>query len=211
MNVPPDDRPEEDESTEAPEPAAAEPTAAPTRRLSPSEMFPAEEEEQPPDVFDVDVRRSHRAHKAQVDAFARLAKDLVDLPPATLDGLDLDGDLHQAIAGCRGLRKGARVREQRRIATALRRTDARALRDRLDEIASGDRANVQREKQREQWRERLLEGGDAELSAFLTAYPQADRQHFRQLIRTAGKDRTKGKAVAAYRKLLREIRALDEA
>lgn len=208
MNVPPDDRPEEDEATEAP---AEEPAKVPTRRLSPSEMFPAEEEEQPPDVFDVDVRRSHRAHKAQVEAFARLAKDLVDLPPATLDGLDLDAELHQAVAGCRGLRKGARVREQRRIATALRRTDARALRDRLDEIAGGDRANVQREKQREQWRERLLEGGDAELSEFLTAYPQADRQHFRQLIRSAGKDRTKGKAVAAYRKLLREIRDLDGA
>lgn len=210
MNVPPDDRPDKDETTEVRE-AADAPAQVPTRRLSPSEMFPAEEEEPPPDVFDVDVRLSHRAHKAQVEAFTRLAKDLVELPPATLDGLELDADLHDAIAGCRGLRKGARVREHRRIATALRHTDARGLRDRLDEIARGDRAKVERDKQHEQWRERLLEGGDTELSGFLDAYPQADRQHFRQLIRAAGKDRTKGKAVAAYRKLLREIRALDGA
>lgn len=208
MSLPPeDDPPIEDE---APAEAPAAPPATP-KRLSPSEMFPEEEEEAPPDVFDLDIRRSHRSHKEQVDAFARLAKDLIALDGPTLSGLGLAPELQQAVESCRTMRKGARVREQRRIATMLRQVDARALRDRLDDLARGDRAEVQREKTREQWRERLLEGGDAVLSEFLTAYPQADRQHLRQLIRTAGQDRTKGKAVAAYRKLLREIRALDGA
>lgn len=206
MSLPPEDEPPtEDASTHEDK----VPTPAAPKRLSPSEMFPAEEEEAPPDVFDLDVRRSHRAHKEQVEAFARLAKDLIDLDGPTLVGLGLEAELQQAIEACRSMRKGARVREQRRIATMLRQVEARALRDRLDDLARGDRAEVQREKNREQWRERLLEGGDAVLSEFLTAYPDADRQHLRQLIRTAGKDRTKGKAVAAYRKLLREIRALD--
>ncbi len=208
MSAPSDDDPAtEDERPKRPEPEKAERRP---KRPAPSEMFPAEEEEQPPDVFDADVRRSHREHKQQVEAFARLAKDLIALAPAELAGLDLDPALEGAIAGCRALRKGARIREQRRIATLLRGTDARALRDRLDEIARGDRAKVDREKQFEQWRERLLEGGDAELSAFIRTHPAADRQLLRQLVRTAGQDRAKGKAVAAYRKLLREIRALAD-
>ncbi|MCR9159825.1 MAG: ribosome biogenesis factor YjgA [Nannocystaceae bacterium] len=208
MSLPPEDEP----PTQG-EPGADAPAAEPKtpKRLSPSEMFPQEEQEAPPDVFDLDVRRSHRAHKEQVDAFARLAKDLVALDGPTLTALGLEAEPRQAIESCRSMRKGARVRELRRIATMLRHVDARALRDRLDDLARGDRAEVQREKEREQWRERLLEGGDAVLSEFVTAYPDADRQQLRQLIRAAGKDRTKGKAVAAYRKLLREIRALDGA
>ena len=202
-----DDLPPEDETPKTPVPAPA-----PPRRLSPEEMFPPEEEDAPPDVFDQDVRRSHRQHKQQVEAFARLGKELVELAPHELSKLDLEPELHEAIVGCRDLRKTARVRELRRIATALRRVDARALRDRLDELASGDRAKVQHEKALERWRERLIDGGDAELSAFVEAYPNADRQRLRQLVRSAGKDRTKGKAVHAYRTLLREIRttASDE-
>jgi len=205
MSAPRDDAP----------PAEADAPSKPAvaKRLAPSEMFPAQEGEAPPDVFDIDVRRSHRSHKEQVDAFAGLAKDLIGLAPRQLETLDfdLDPELRAAIAGCAELRKGARIREQRRIATALRRVDARGLRDRLDEIARGDRAQIDRDKELERWRERLLEGGDAELSKFVQAYPNADRQQLRQLIRTAGPPRTKGRAVAAYRKLLREIRDLDEA
>lgn len=202
-----DDLPSDDETPKAPRPAVV----APPRRMSPEEMFPPEEEEAPPDVFDQDVRRSHRQHKQQVEAFARLGKELVELPPHQLGTLDLDPEFHQAVAGCRDLRKTARVRELRRIATLLRHRDARAIRDRLDEVAGGDRAKVQQEKELERWRERLIDGGDAELSAFVEAYPNADRQRFRQLVRSAGKDRTKGKAVHAYRTLLREIRATAQA
>ena len=183
------------------------------KRPSPREMFPPEDDaEDPPlDVFDVEGRRSHREHKRQVEAFAGLAKELIELAPHKLTQLDLDPELHDAIVGCREMRKGARIREQRRISTMLRRLDGRELRDRLDEITSRDRAHVQHDKLLEEWRERLIDGGDVALSAFVQAYPTADRQLVRQLVRSAGKDRTKGKAVHAYRKLLREIRAIDEA
>ncbi|MEM6290928.1 MAG: ribosome biogenesis factor YjgA [Myxococcota bacterium] len=204
--------PEDDDRSgdEAPKTAPVQPRP---RRLSPSEMFPEEEEhEAPPDVFDNDVRRSHRQHKQQVDAYARLAKDLVDLAPHKRGALDLPAELEQAIESCVPLRKAARVRELRRIATILRRVDARNLRDQLDSLGSIDRAAVQQEKALERWRERLIAEGDAALSEFVQAYPAADRQQLRQLVRTAGKgERTKGKAVAAYRKLLRELRAAADA
>ena len=209
MNDPNDDNTSGGDERPTPEPAPAEPRP---RRLSPREMFPEEEDDEAPiDVFDTDVRRSHREHKQQVDAYARLAKDLVDLAPHKLAKLDVDPEIVDVVEVCRDRRKGARIREQRRLATALRRIDARALRDAVDDITRKDRAHVQQDKQLEQWRERLLEGGDAALSEFVQRYPTADRQQLRQLVRSAGKDRTKGKAVAAYRKLLREIRALDEA
>ncbi len=213
MSAPPDETTPPDGDAPEQTPPRREPPKSDrdAKRPSPREMFPAEDdaEDAPPDVFDTEVRRSHREHKKQVEAFARLAKDLVDLAPHKLAKLELDDDLSSAVATCRDRKKGARIREQRRVATILRNVDARALRERVDDITSVDRAHVQHDKELEKWRERLLEGGDAALSEFVQAYPSADRQQLRQLVRSAGKDRTKGKAVHAYRKLLREIRALD--
>lgn len=186
-------------------------TPAIPARPSPREMFPAEEQEAPPDVFDPDVRRSHRQHKAQVDAYARLAKDLVELSPSKRSTLGLEPELAADLDACGRLRKGPRIREQRRIATRLRQFDARDLRDRVDALGRVDRARVEQEKALEAWRERLLDEGDTALDAFLQAHPGPDprelRQQLRQMVRAASKDRTKGKGIAAYRKILRELRA----
>ncbi len=193
-------------------PRSARPTARP---VSPREILAAQDEDEaddaPADVFDGDGRRSHRAHREQVAAYAQIADDLVALAPHDLAKLELDADVHDAVVVCRDLRKSARMRQLRRLASVLRHVDARAIRDRLDGLGSGRGVDAQREKQLERWRARLLEGGDDALSDLVLAYPSADRQQLRQLIRAAGKDRTKGKAAQAYRKLLREIRALDQA
>ncbi|MGH1349110.1 MAG: ribosome biogenesis factor YjgA [Nannocystales bacterium] len=170
-----------------------------------------EEREPPPDVFDTTIRRSSRLHKDQVAAFGKLTKDIFELAESKRAKLALDPEVAAAFTACQTIRKGAKVRELRRISTMLRRFDGADLRARVDDLKNKDRATSERDKSYERWRDRLLEEGDAALSELVQAYPTADRQRIRQLVRTASRDRSQGKSRQAFRNLLREVRALDQA
>ncbi len=61
----------------------------------------------------------------------------------------------------------------------------------------------------EQWRQRMLEQGDAALQAFLREYPQTDRQQIRQMIRSAQREQAQGKPVGAGKKLFRLLREIS--
>lgn len=155
-------------------------------------------------------RLTNRDRQAEIRVLDALAKSLVALPHAKLEALAL-GELTDVIAAARTKRKGARGRELRRIATTLRQLDPQAVAQRLHELDEPDRAEAARLKACETWRDRLLEGGDAVLGELVDAYPDADRQRLRQLVRTAKKDRTHAKSQHAFRELFREIRSLTAA
>ncbi|PIQ36591.1 MAG: hypothetical protein COW59_11720, partial [Lysobacterales bacterium CG17_big_fil_post_rev_8_21_14_2_50_64_11] len=59
----------------------------------------------------------------------------------------------------------------------------------------------------ETWRERLLADGDDGFTAWLHAFPDADRQRLRQLVRNAREERAKAKPPRTQRELLRALRA----
>lgn len=212
VDEPPDANPSPADEPSSPEPKVAVGwgTKAPASRW----QRPVEEEEErepPPNVFDTSIRRSSRLHKDQVAAFAKLTKDIFELAESARAKLDLDPEVAAAFTASQTIKKGAKVRELRRIATMLRRFDGADLRSRVDDLKNKDRATSERAKGYERWRDRLLEEGDAALSELVQTYPAADRQHLRQLVRTASRDRTQGKSRQAFRNLLREVRSLDEA
>ncbi|MBV1859738.1 MAG: DUF615 domain-containing protein, partial [Nannocystaceae bacterium] len=147
----------------------------------------------------------------QVAAFAQLTKDIFELAESKRAKLGLDPEVAAAFTACQSIKKGAKIRELRRISTMLRRFDGAELRVCVDDVKNKDRATTERAKSYERWRDRLLEEGDAALSELIGTYPNADRQLLRQLMRSARGDRTQGKSRQAFRNLLREVRALDEA
>lgn len=105
----------------------------------------------------------------------------------------------------------ARKRQLAFLAKQMRREDdgtLDAIRDALDEKGEAARQETAAMHRAEAWRERLLEEGDAALSELLEAHPEADRQHLRQLVRSALEERKRDKPPRAYRDLYREIRAL---
>ncbi len=213
------DAPSEQGGDEAePEEVAPEPkvavgwgTKGPATKWQRPLLNEEEDKEPPPDVFDTSIRRSSRLHKDQVAAFGKLTKDIFELAESKRAKLELDPEVAAAFTACQTIKKGAKVRELRRISTMLRRFDGAELRARVDDIKNKDRASSERDKSYERWRDRLLEEGDAALSELVQTYPQADRQLIRQLVRTASRDRTQGKSRQAFRNLLREVRALDQA
>jgi len=144
--------------------------------------------------------------RREATAVRALGLRLVGLRPAELERIALEPELREAIEACRQLSKGALVRQKRLIGKLLRSSDHAAILAALERASSGRRDGYgPAEHAAETWRQRLFEGGDAELQAFVAQYPTADRPHLRQLLRNATRVPESPKARRAARDLLQAI------
>jgi ribosome-associated protein len=98
-------------------------------------------------------------------------------------------------------------RHYKRIAKLLSREDADAFNALLYEKEDLRRQEAARHHRVERWRERLIDEGDEALGEFLDAFPAADRQQLRSLVRAAQRDRERCKPDSA-RKLFRFLREI---
>lgn len=141
-----------------------------------------------------------------------LGEKLVALTPAQLARLPVPEALLPHIRECK--RITAHVAHKRQLAflaKQMRREDEAAmaaLRDALDENGEAARREIAAMHRLEQWRERLLEHGDAALAELLDEYPGADRQRLRQLVRNTLEERKRNKPPHAFRELYRELRTV---
>ncbi|MCL6618867.1 ribosome biogenesis factor YjgA [Thermomonas hydrothermalis] len=106
----------------------------------------------------------------------------------------------------------ARKRQLAYLAKQMRKLDDTVL-DAIRDAMHKDGETARREAallhRAEALREALLgDAGDAALTDLLAAYPQADRQQLRQLVRNAREERAKNKPPRAFRALFRSLRAL---
>jgi len=138
-----------------------------------------------------------------------LGWELVELPAAELDALELPDDLRAAVMeGRRITSHGARVRQRLYIGKLLRHIDVEPIRQALARRADNDRLRIRREHAIEQWRERLLaDEADAwtELAAIVgpTELPP-----LRSLARQARAESLGSRPPAAARQLFRRLREL---
>ncbi|MEI2455943.1 MULTISPECIES: ribosome biogenesis factor YjgA [Lysobacter] len=139
-----------------------------------------------------------------------LGEKLVSLSEAQLAKLPVPESLLPHIRECKRITAHiAHKRQLAYLAKQMRREDdevLEALRDALDENGEAARREVAAMHRVENWRERLLEGGDAALAELLDEYPQADRQRLRQLVRNTLDERKRNKPPHAFRELYRELR-----
>lgn len=154
--------------------------------------------------------KSQRKRDAQ--ALQALGEQLVALPAAQLDALDLPEALREAVGLARTMdARGARKRQLKFIGRLLRETDPEPIRAALEALHRKDRQQAQHFQRLEALRERLLSEGDEALTEFLQAHPHADRQHLRQLIRQARLEREQNRAPRSVRALFRLLRELTGA
>src|SRR5690606_24267549 len=109
---------------------------------------------------------------------------------------------------------GARKRQVAFLAKQMRREDDEvldAIRDALDAGGEAARRETALMHRAEDWRERLLAGGDEALTQLLEEHPGADRQQLRQLLRQALEERARNKPPRAFRQLCRAVKELLEA
>jgi ribosome-associated protein len=157
--------------------------------------------------------RSQQRREA-LDIF-KLAETLAALSDAQLARVPLADDLLAEVRRTRAVTSHiARKRQTQFLAKQLRKLDETEV-EPIRKALADDRDKAHRETAAlhrvETLRERLLEGGDEALSEFIAAYPSADRQRLRQLVRNALAERKTNKPPHAQREIFRELRELLDA
>lgn len=152
--------------------------------------------------------------KRAAQAVHDLAAQLVSMTPAQLKRAGIDSELREEIDRVRGMTShGAHKRELGHLAKLLRALDE-DQRETLN-AAIGSRRDQHRQitaaqRRAELLRERLLNGGDAELGLLLDRHPDLDRQHLRNLLRQAHSAKTDQRRARAARELLQQLQDLPD-
>lgn len=155
---------------------------------------------------------SRKQNRREALEVLSLAEALVALSENQLGKLPIPDTLLPHIADARRITSHiARKRQLAFLAKQMRREDdatLEAIRDAMDAGGTAARIETALLHRAETWRARLLEEGDGALAELLDAYPDADRQRLRQLVRNALAERAKNKPPAAFRELFRELRGV---
>ena len=161
---------------------------------------------------DFSEEKSKTQVKRELHALVDLGERLTTLKPDLLNRLHLTDGLRRALADApKHTANIARKRHILFIGKLMRDQDIDAILTLIDQLDASTRQYNERFHGLERWRDRLLGGDDAVLDSFVGDYPEADRQHLRQLIRQAQHEAAQSKPPAASRKIFKYIRELDEA
>ena len=133
------------------------------------------------------------------------AKTLTTISERHLLRLQLSEEVLRVVQDTRRISSpGARARGLRLVRQELRGLDLGLLRERLEDLSHphARRASTPADDARRQ----LLDGGEAELAAFLEQHPRVDRQRLRTLLRNArnASAASKNKALGALTQALRD-------
>lgn len=144
--------------------------------------------------------------KREMLALTAAGREIVELSPANLKKIPLDDEVLAAVLAAQNMKMAALKRQLQFIGKLLRKRDCEPILAALEGIKTARQSLGHANKQLEKWRLRLLDDGNA-LTEFCQAYPQANVQRLRQLIRHAQKEREQQKPPRYFRELYQEIKA----
>lgn len=146
--------------------------------------------------------------KKQMHELRDLGKELTELGKDQLAQLDIPESLRDAIREMKSISKfGAQRRQMQYIGKLMRDVDTAPILAKLDAWKGKSQQHIAHMHQLERWRERLMES-DSALTELLAAYPQADAQRLRTLIRNAQKELEAGKPPKNYREIFQVLREI---
>jgi ribosome-associated protein len=147
------------------------------------------------------TKRKQEMHELQA-----LGAALVLLPEAQVRELSLEAPLRDAVLEAKRIKTHeARRRQLQYIGRLMRNVDAAPIREHLAAIEGHSASAGALHRRLEGWRERLL-ADDAALTEFAEAFPHADLQALRALLRNARKEIKEGRPPRAQRELFRLLR-----
>lgn len=149
---------------------------------------------------------SKTQRKKQMLVLQDLGTELVALNEEQLVSLALPDRLHEAVVAAKRItRFEARRRQLQYIGKLMRTIDPEPIQARLDVWKAASREHTARLHHLERWRERLL-ADEAALAELLSAYPQADMQQVRALVRNAQRERDANQPPRSYRALFQVLK-----
>ena len=147
--------------------------------------------------------------KREMHELQALGVALVRLSDWQLANLDIPQHLKSAVLEAKRIKSNeAKRRQMQYIGRLMREVDPAPIRARLAALEGSSAQATARHRRLEAWRERLL-GDDGALTEFAAAFPAADLQALRALIRNARKEQKEGKPPRAYRELFRIVKDID--
>jgi ribosome-associated protein len=148
--------------------------------------------------------------KRELQALQALGERLAGLKPALWAQFGFSPTMLEALEESRRIQSHIALRRHiRRLGKLLWHEDKDQVQQLFERMDNAQLEENRRFHRLEQWRERLLEGGDPVLKELLDRCPEADSQHLRQLIRQGRKELELQKPPAASRKLFKYLRELD--
>ena len=146
--------------------------------------------------------------KREMEAVQAIGERLITLKPEQLQQLDLPDTLRDAVELAKRITShGALRRQKQYIGKLMRNIEIEPIEAKCAEWERGNRAQTAKLHQLERWRERLL-ADDKALGELIEAYPQADVQHLRTLMRNAKKEQAANKPPKSSRELFKVLRDL---
>lgn len=163
----------------------------------------------PEDIEESEKSKSQR--KREATALQALGEELLKLNQDQLKQISLPDNLLDAINIAKKISKrGGLKRQLQYIGKIMRNIDAEPILHALETIKQKDHQSNARFHRLEQWRDRLISGDKEALTEAFEAFPGADRQHLRQLVRKAAKEHSENKPPAAARAVFKYLRELIE-
>jgi ribosome-associated protein len=154
-------------------------------------------------------RPSKGARKRAAADLQQLGEELISLPDAVLEELQLPENLRDAVLAARRFPShGAQLRQRQYIGKLMRKIDAEAIRAAIEARHRQQDAATRQLKRIEQWRERLLREPEPGLEALLSEHRDADAARLRVLIASAHEEARRGSAPRSARELFHYLRDL---
>lgn len=156
-----------------------------------------------------ELRPSKSQRKRESLALQDLGERLVNLPAGQLARVPIEGELADALAQARQMgRDSGRRRQLRFIGKLLRDMDVTPIQEAVAAIDGAHNAASAHHHRLEALCEALVTGDQQALGDLLDEHPEADRQHLRQLMRNAAREREQQRPPRARRELFRYLRTL---
>ena len=137
----------------------------------------------PPQPATEDISKTRR--KKQSTELQKIGEELLSLNKRQLELIEVSEPLLGALREYQRIpaRHEARRRQLQYIGKLMRAADHESIRAALEKLRTPDRREVRRSQEIERWGERLLNGTADDIEAFVEAWPNADRQPLRALMR----------------------------
>lgn len=146
--------------------------------------------------------------KRDAEHLKKLGESLMDLNPVNLAKIPLDDNIREAIKLAQRLKMEARRRQIQYVGKLLRNVDPEPIQEALDKVENRHNQQLALLHKLEQTRDQLVEQGDAVLNDLIAEYPDLDRQHLRNLIRAAQKEKAANKPPKNYREIYQYLKSV---
>ncbi|OFZ67320.1 MAG: hypothetical protein A2V79_07680 [Betaproteobacteria bacterium RBG_16_56_24] len=161
-----------------------------------------------PDDDESELAPSKTKIKKQMHELRDLGVELTGLGKDQIEQLGLPENLRDAIREMKSVSKfGAQRRQMQYIGKLMREVDTAPILAKLNAWRGTSQQHIAYMHLLERWRGRLIEN-DSALTELLAAYPQADAQRLRSLMRNAQKEMEAGKPPKHFREIFQVLREI---